>query len=211
MVHHLLLRASIVAVLLLTASLGIRRASGAESVPARELLRSVPLSLDGWQGRDLPAWDQTVINELGADDYLNRRYLRAAAIADLYVGYYRSQRQGDMIHSPQNCLPGAGWQPISSERVVLRAGDSRLDVNRYVVEKDLDRQVVLYWFQGRGRVVANEYMNRAYLVLDSLRLRRTDGALVRVMSPVVTTTERAAESAGAFASTIFPTLREVVP
>jgi EpsI family protein len=200
-----------VAVLLLVASFGIRRASGSENVPERDPLASLPLSFAGWQGRDLPAWDEQIVNEVGADEYVNRRYLRGAAVADLYVGYYRSQRQGDMIHSPQNCLPGAGWVPVSNERTTLDAGGRRFEVNRYVIQKDLDRQIVLYWFQGRGRVVANEYMNRAYLVLDSLRLRRTDGALVRVMSPVLTHTDEAAATAGGFATAIFSTLSEVVP
>jgi EpsI family protein len=169
------------------------------------------MSIGGWQGRDLPAWDEKVLNELGADEYVNRQYLNGDAVAHLYVGYYRSQRQGDMIHSPQNCLPGAGWQPISHERIVIDAGGRPLQANRYVIAKDLDRQVVLYWFQGRGRTVANEYMNRAYLVADSLRLRRTDGALVRIISPVLATTDRAAAAAGAFAAEIFPALDEVIP
>jgi EpsI family protein len=207
----MLLRASIVAVFLLTAALGLQRASGAERVPERDPVTSLPLAVGGWQGRDLPAWDPVIVNQVGADEYVNRRYLRGAAVADLYVGYYRSQRRGDMIHSPQNCLPGAGWQPVSNERVPLEAGRDRIHVNRYVIQKDLDRQVVLYWFQGRGRAVANEYMNRAYLIADSLRLHRTDGALVRIMAPVVTTAERAAADAGAFAAAIYPALVEVAP
>jgi EpsI family protein len=169
------------------------------------------MALGGWQGRDLPAWDEKILNEVGADEYVNRRYLRADAMADLYIGYYRSQRQGDMIHSPQNCLPGAGWQPIAHERVSIAAGPRQIQANRYVIAKDLDKQVVLYWFQGRGRVVANEYANRAYLVMDSLRLRRTDGALVRIISPVLTTTDEAAQHAASFATAIFPRLTEVVP
>ena len=207
----MLLRASIVAVLVLSASFGIHRASGAETVPPREPLSSLPMSIGGWQGRDLPGWDQAVLNQVGADEYVNRQYLHDAAVAHLYVGYYRSQRQGDMIHSPQNCLPGAGWQPISHERIALQAAGQTVQANRYVIAKDLDRQVVLYWFQGRGRTVANEYMNRAYLIADSLRLRRTDGALVRIISPVLSTTERAAAAAGAFASALFPALDEVAP
>jgi EpsI family protein len=149
---------------------------------------------------------------LGVDDYIHRRYAAGASFADLYVGYYRSQRQGDSIHSPQNCLPGAGWYPVSNERISLDVGGGRsIPVNRYVIQKELDRQVVLYWFQGRGRAVANEYANRAYLVYDSVKTGRSDGALVRVISPVVTSVEEAGAAAAGFARAIYPSLTEVIP
>ena len=209
----MLARATVVAVLLLTTSLAIDRTAGVQAVPLAEPLSTIPTSIDGWTGQDLPGWDESVIKVLGADEYVNRRYVRdGRAVADLYVGYYGSQRQGDAIHSPQNCLPGSGWEPVSDERVniaVPEAGTIR--VNRYVVQKDLDKQVVLYWYQGRGRVIANEYTNRAYLIVDSLRLRRNDGALVRVMSPVVTTTNAAARDAASFAASVFPRLTQVIP
>jgi EpsI family protein len=205
-------RAIVASLAILSASLVVHRAADAESVPPRAPLASLPLDLSGWAGRDLPAWDEKVVNALGADDYVNRRYTTGRAVADLYVGYYRSQRQGDSIHSPQNCLPGAGWLPVSDERVAIPVADgTTIRVNRYVIQKDLDRQVVLYWFQGRGRVVANEYANRAYLVFDSVRTRRSDGALVRVISPVITSTGDAAAAAASFAAAIYPRLSEVVP
>ena len=204
-------RAVIASVLIVGASMLVDRASGAESVPPRAALATLPMSLNGWMGHDLPAWDEEVLNVLGADEYVNRRYLHASGMADLYVGYYRSQRQGDSIHSPQNCLPGAGWQPVSSGTLTFVSGGRPVTVNRYVIQKDLDKQVVLYWFQGRGRVVANEYANRAYLVFDSLRTRRSDGALVRVMTPVASSVTDASRSAEQFAATISPSLSEVIP
>ena len=207
----MLLRASIVAALLVAASVGIQRASGAASVPPREPVASLPLAVGDWQGRDLPPWDEKIVNLVGADEYIHRRYLRSDAMADLYVGYYRSQQQGSMIHSPQNCLPGAGWQPVAHERLSVPVDGRMLDVNRYIVQKELDQQVVLYWFQGRGRVVANEYANRGYLVVDSLRLRRTNGALVRVISPVLSTVDQASGSALSFVQAMYPHLAEVIP
>jgi EpsI family protein len=209
----MLVRAAIVAGLLVTTSVAIDRSSGVQAVPALQPLATIPTSIDGWSGRDLPAWDESVVKVLGADEYVNRRYLReGTAVADLYVGYYGSQKQGDAIHSPQNCLPGSGWEPVSEERVNLTVpGPGTIRVNRYVVQKDLDKQVVLYWYQGRGRVIASEYTNRAYLIFDSLRLRRNDGALVRVMSPVLTTTDAAAKEAAAFAASVFPRLAQVIP
>jgi EpsI family protein len=205
-------RSIVISIAIIATALMLERASGAESVPPRAPLQSLPLSLDGWSGRDLPPWDDKILNELGADDYVNRRYFSATSVADLYVGFYRSQQQGDSIHSPQNCLPGAGWQPVSSGRVDIPVAErGSIPVNRYVIQKDLDRQVVLYWFQGRGRVVANEYANRAYLVFDSLRMRRSDGALVRVISPVLTTPGEAEEGVVSFAAALYPHLAKAIP
>jgi EpsI family protein len=214
-------RAIVASLLIVSAAVVVQRAADAESVPPRAPLASVPLSVAEWTGRDLPPWDEKILSVLGADEHINRRYFlaprsealaSAPTIADLYVGYYRSQRQGDSIHSPQNCLPGAGWQPVSDQRVSIPVGrGTAIPVNRYVIQKDLDRQVVLYWFQGRGRVVANEYANRAYLVFDSLRTRRSGGALVRVMSPVTGSTEQASAAAASFVAAIYPRLSEVVP
>lgn len=211
-------RAIVASVLIVGVSLLVQRASGAESVPPHAPLTTLPLDLAGWVGHDLPAWDEEVMNVVGADEYLNRRYLHEAGFADLYVGYYRSQRQGDSIHSPQNCLPGAGWQPVASGTAIIpvpagarSAKPGAITVNRYVIQKDLEKQVVLYWFQGRGRVVASEYANRAYLVFDSLRTRRSDGALVRVIAPAMSSVEDASKSAERFAAAIYPKLSEVIP
>jgi EpsI family protein len=129
----------------------------------------------------------------------------------LYVGYYNSQRQGDTIHSPQNCLPGAGWQPVSAERTRIAGVGGSIPVNRYVIQKGLDRQVVLYWYQGRGRVIANEYLNKAMLMVDAARLNRTNGGLVRLIAPVVTTTEAASNELSAFAAALLPRLSEHLP
>lgn len=209
----MLARAALVSVLLVATSFAIDRTGGVPAVPLNAPLSTIPTTIDGWSGRDLPGWDDSVVKVLGADEYVNRRYVRdGTSVADLYIGYYGSQRQGDAIHSPQNCLPGSGWEPVSAERVDLDvAGARTIRVNRYVVQKDLDKQVVLYWYQGRGRVIASEYANRAYLIFDSLRLRRNDGALVRVMSPVLTTTEAASRDAAAFAASVFPRLAQVIP
>ena len=102
----------------------------------------------------------------------------------IYIGYYASQRQGDTIHSPQNCLPGAGWHPVETGVGNLQADGRTVTVNEFVIQKGLDRQVVFYWYQGRGRVVANEYANKAFLMLDAARLHRTNGGLVRLIAPI---------------------------
>jgi EpsI family protein len=129
----------------------------------------------------------------------------------LYVGYYASQRQGDTIHSPQNCLPGAGWHPVSSAIREIHTGGRTVRVNEYIIEKGTSRQVVLYWYQGRGRVVANEYANKGLLMLDAARLHRTNGGLVRVLAPVSLSTADTARDASAFAAALFSHLDKYLP
>jgi EpsI family protein len=208
-------RALIVAALVIGAAAYVRGSAGAEARVAREPLDAFPWHVAGWQGQPLPPLDGEVLRVLGADEYLNRRYVREGAPPiDVYVGYYRSQRQGDVIHSPQNCLPGAGWQPVQTGRTAIRtaSGDSA-EVNRYVVQKGLERRLVLYWYQGRGHLVASEYANKAWLVVDALRMRRSDGALVRFMTPLGTGSPhaRAEEDLRAFAAAVMEPLGRAVP
>lgn len=187
-------------------------ASGEEVPVPREPLASLPSTIEAWQGRDSAPLADDVVAVLGVDDYINRYYARAGRPpVALYAGYYASQRQGDTIHSPQNCLPGAGWQPVSSERVTLVAAGTPITVNRYVIQKGIDRQAVLYWYQGRGRVVADEYANKAWLMLDAARLRRTNGALVRLITPVAGSPEAAFDELAAFTTAVFPRLAAHLP
>jgi len=129
----------------------------------------------------------------------------------LYVGYYASQRQGDTIHSPQNCLPGAGWRPVSAERTTVDFGGRTVPVNRFIIQKGLDRQAVFYWYQGRSRVVASEFANKAWLMLDAARLRRTDGGLVRAITPVSSTPDAAFATLTTFSTALFPYLSSRLP
>ena len=204
-------RALIVVVMLTCATLAGARAN--EEAPVlRESLSTLPYSIDRWQGREAAPLAGDIVAQLGVDDYINRTYTSVgAAPVGLYAGYYTSQRQGDTIHSPQNCLPGAGWQPIQSATVSLVAGDRRLPVNQYVIQKGVDRQVVLYWYQGRGRVVANEFANKAYLMWDAAALRRTNGGLVRVISPLPRSGGDSVADAIAFATAIVPRLDRLMP
>ncbi|HXH06363.1 MAG TPA: EpsI family protein [Vicinamibacterales bacterium] len=205
-------RALVVAVLILAGRFAIDRIETAEARVARVPLASVPDAVGEWRGRDLPRLDPEVARVLGADEYLHRRYVGADGVpVDLFVGYYRSQREGDAIHSPRNCLPGAGWRPVEAGTSVVPLGGRAARVNRYIVERGGERQLVLYWYQGRGRIVASEYANKALLVVDSLRRRRSDGALVRVMSPAQPGAAKAMDRAMRFVSAIYPRLAEAVP
>jgi EpsI family protein len=204
-------RALLAAAIIVAAGIYASGASTPERLPSRETLATTPVSLQGWQGRDV-ALDDDVLAQLGVDDYINRRYVAADAPAvALYVGYYASQRQGDTIHSPQNCLPGAGWRPVTAERTTVDLGGRTIPVNRFIIQKGLDRQAVFYWYQGRSRVVASELANKAWLMLDAARLRRTDGGLVRAITPVSSTPDAAFAALTTFSTALFPYLSSRLP
>lgn len=174
--------------------------SHGEDVPIQKPLAMFPMSFDNWQGREAPL-ERRIIEAVGVTDYLSRTYEAHGSLPVLvYVGYYRSQRTGQLAHSPKNCLPGAGWEPVSSAIAFLNFPDGRrVSVNKYVVEHGLQRQLVLYWYQSHGRVVASEYWGKIYLVLDALRLNRTDTALIRISTPIGTNEAASNQYALAFA------------
>ncbi len=216
----LTMRALVVSACML-ATLGyLARASRAEPTPIREPLATLPYSIGDWTGFREEDLDEETLAVLGADDYLLRSYRRhGEPPLGFYVGYYESQRQGDTIHSPMNCLPGSGWVPLSSGRRTIEvpdgSGTRAIEVNRVVIQKGLDRQLVLYWYQGHGRVVASEYWGKIYTVLDAIRVNRTDAALVRIIVPIVSggaeAVRRAEGEADAFARAVFPMLSRHLP
>jgi len=199
----------------------LAHASEAEKIPPAQSLATIPLKVDRWQGREEPGFASNILAELGVDEYLNRIYFTPKEpIVSLYVGFYASQRQGDTIHSPLNCMPGAGWLPVQQNRatftVPTAAESSRsITVNEFVIQKGLDRQLVQYWYQSHGRVVASEYVSKAFMVFDAIRLNRTDAAMIRVITPIVGDQpheERAAaRRATEFVQAIFTSLNQVLP
>ena len=183
------MRFGIAAILMLATALVLQAHSRNESFPPRTPLASLPAQIDGWTGTD-DQLDQQTLDILGPGEFLVRDYDNASKPdqpwVNLYIAYFPSQKSGDTIHSPNHCLPGAGWVPISREMIHLTAPDgSSFPVNRYVISKLGERQLVLYWFQAHGREVASEYWAKYYLVADSIRMNRSDGGLVRLMTPML--------------------------
>jgi EpsI family protein len=206
----------VVTIFLVGASVMIGRASQTETAIPRERFSVFPMTISKWSGRPDPPLTQHVLDVLGADDYLSRTYYTAnGEVANLYMGFYQNQRQGDTIHSPLNCLPGAGWEPIEKQRVQLRTPNGPAVVNELVIEKGIEHQLVLYWYQAHGRVVASEYWGRTYLVLDALRLNRTDGSMIRVITNLGDKPKegqpRASAIAHEFAETVLPLLGPYLP
>lgn len=185
---------------------------GTENAPEKPLAGKVLVSSERWQGRDLPLTERE-LDLLKLSDYVSRVYRDTAAGGApvmLYIGYYRSQRTGSTYHSPLNCLPGSGWQ-IAETSYATMPGRPDVRVKKLILEKELQRNVVLYWYHDRGRVISSEYAAKAWLVWDALRFNRTDGALVRITVPVTTTAEAAGEEAMRFLADLWPALNERLP
>ena len=190
-------------------------ATAGEARAPRKALAEFPAEFGGWRqaGRDV-RFDAATEAVLRADDYVSRDYAGGGGrSASLYVGYYSTQRTGATIHSPLNCLPGSGWALGEPSTVEIRPADGRAPfrANRYVIEHGSDRMLLLYWYQGRGRAVASEYADKVYTVFDSIRLRRSDGAMVRVLVPFRGSEREAQETATQFAAQLAPSLPAYVP
>jgi EpsI family protein len=182
--------------------------SNSEIIPARQPLASFPRSLGGWGSTDIPI-SQEVRDILGPGDFLLRDYQdpSSGAEVDLFIAYFPSQRSGDAIHSPKNCLPGAGWVPVRSDRISINvAGHTPFPANRYLIAKGEERRLVLYWYLAHDRAVASEYAAKFYLVADSIRERRSDGSLIRL-----TTRLARGESLDSAQQRLLTVVGEVVP
>jgi exosortase D (VPLPA-CTERM-specific) len=181
------LRFCIAAGLMLAAGIALQAHSQGEFFPRRESLNSLPSQFGPWAGRDVSI-DQQTLETLGAGEFLLRDYentSEARPPIDLYIAYFPTQKAGDTIHSPSNCLPGAGWVPMQRRVVQLPRGDGiSFPANQYVVAKSGERQLVLYWYLAHDRAVASEFWAKYYLVTDSIRMNRSDGALIRLSTPM---------------------------
>jgi exosortase D (VPLPA-CTERM-specific) len=168
--------------------------------PARGDFAEFPMQIGAWQGRR-QRLEAVYLDTLKMDDYVLADFVRPVSEAahaaatpagfdavNFYVAYYASQRTGQSAHSPRSCLPGGGWRILEfrQHQVAGVAGNGApLQVNRVIVEHGTDRQLVYYWFQERGRDITNEYLVKWYLFEDALLRNRTDGALVRLITPLL--------------------------
>jgi EpsI family protein len=206
------IRLAVTAAVLLGAFILLHSASHGEPVVSHQPLRDLPYAVGTWSGQESPFSEQ-IVKAASVSDYTNRFYFaNGIAPVQLYVGYYASQKTGDTIHSPKNCLPGAGWDPIKSGFATISiAGGPDIVVNEYVIQKDEHKQLVFYWYQGRGRVTASEYAAKFWMVADAISRNRTDGALVRLITPVNDGEARARMRLISFAQSLFPNLDAIIP
>ncbi len=197
---------------LIGAAVVIQLRSNGEAVPLRKSFDTFPAMIAGSEGREATRLDVEVLNILKVNDYLMRRYIDAAGRTTwLYIGYWQTQRKGAQMHSPRNCLPGSGWEPLEASLVSIPVGARTIVVNRFIVQKEAQREVVLYWYQAQGTVVARELDAKLAMVKSAMTRNRTDGALVRVSSPVYTTVAEVSDRLVAYIQAMYPLLVDYLP
>lgn len=216
-----------VVLLLFVTALILRSRGDTDRVVASEPLSLMPETIGSWTAQDLPIADD-VLAVLGKGEFLNRVYTSSKPIdisqtsepvaanlpIGLFIGYFPTQRTGQSIHSPQNCLPGAGWTFDSRRYLTLKDVNGKsFRVGEYQISNGETRQFVIYWYQAHGRSIPNEYVARAYMVADAIRMNRTDGALVRVITQIAPTetVADARQRAVRFTSLMEPMLPRFIP
>jgi EpsI family protein len=188
--------------------------SNPEIIAAKKPFATFPTEIGPWKGVE-DRFDEKVYNILGVDDSFYADY-RAPGKPwiNLYVGFYQSQREGELIHSPKNCMPGGGWNIVGSsiEALPLGSADAKdYKAIKLVLQKGPNKQISLYWYQSRGRIISSEYMQKIYLVWDAITRNRTDGSFVRLIAPVISSEEQTLETLKNFSKDLFPILQEYIP
>ncbi|MGA8939404.1 MAG: exosortase C-terminal domain/associated protein EpsI [Acidobacteriaceae bacterium] len=181
----------VVFLLLLATFTTLHLRESVDRVPPSEALTLLPQTIDHLTSQDIPI-SQDTLAVLGEGRFLNRLYTDPAQTGQvftppvsLFIGYFPTQRTGQSIHSPQNCLPGAGWTFASSKTIYLERPELKhYAIGEYLITNGSAKQVVLYWYLAHGRSIANDYKAKAYMMLDAIRSNRTDGALVRLVTPL---------------------------
>lgn len=200
---------------LFTVGIGVNwLVSRTEKLPDRRPLTELSQKLGEWgqRGGEIK-FDESIENVLRPTDYTMREYIRGdGRIANIYVGYYSSQRTGATYHSPQNCLPGAGWVMSEPRLIEIKLSDGQtFTANRYTVQNGIYNEVMIYWYQGRGRFEASEYADKINTVWDSITRGRSDGAMVRVMTSVGYDEAAAVKAATELSAQLTESLPEFLP
>ncbi|MCB2190698.1 MAG: EpsI family protein [Deltaproteobacteria bacterium] len=176
-------------------------------------LDQLPLALGSWRalGPDNPL-DQSTLKVLRPSDYVLRNYINPKGqVCAVFIAFFALQQQGQIIHSPRHCLPGSGWQITKRDKVRLQGPDGPWLLNHLTMGRNLDKLSVLYWYQGRGRIQADEYRDRAYLVLDGMLRNRNDGSLVRLTMDTTRGMAQALAQQKELAALIIPALEKILP
>ncbi len=176
-------------VVLIVGAFFVFRAPHGKSMPLQQPIIQFEDQVGGWRGEAPRTLDEKVLEVLRLNNYVDRIYRNAQGDwMSLYVGYFEDQKSGQTIHSPKNCLPGAGWNFEQTETVSFEIQSEYPTIEfkalRGILLKQQERMLSYYWFQSRGRFIASEYIEKFFLITDAIRYNRTDGALVRVLAPL---------------------------
>jgi EpsI family protein len=172
----------VITVLLLAGTLAASKLS--ERRQPESLARSldqIPINIGSWTGADAPPLGDAVLQVLRPTSYLDRRYERGADQISLFIAYYAEQRAGESMHSPKHCLPGGGWEIWSYGSAWVPVEGRQIKINRYSIQHNDERLLVLYWYQSKQRIIASEYLGKILLVRDAMAMGSTSGSLVRLI------------------------------
>ena len=189
--------------------------SHTEDIRPNKPFSTFPKQIGQWTGEEYH-FEERIYKILGVDDYVlgDYRTLDGRQV-NLYIGFYQSQREGDLIHSPKHCMPGAGWNIVHTsleEITIPGTNPDKIKTIKLILQKGSQKQIVVYWFQSRGRIIASEYMQKIYLVVDSIIRHRTDGSFVRLITSVENGDEdKAVNTLKDFAVQLMPILNEYIP
>ncbi len=204
----------IVTGLLLCTSLALGHLNRSKIVRLKKPLKDFPLAIGDWRGVT-QKFDKRIYDILDVDDSFLSTYTSVVgSVVQLYIAFYSSQREGSLIHSPKNCMPGSGWNVADSKLINLSIPSRKgqpIQVIRLLIQKGSQKRIVLYWFHSRGRVIASEYAQKYYLVMDSFMNRRTDGGFVRLITPVANDEQQSLEMLKKFAVQLFPIIDQYLP
>lgn len=207
-------RTLIVTAILLCTSAALGYFHQSQDVLALKPLSQFPMVIGPWHGT-VDRFEARIYDVLGVDDSILGNFKdNADNVVQLYIGYHSSQREGDLIHSPKNCMPGSGWNIVETSLVDLDIPSRQqqpVRVIRLLLQKGAQKQIALYWYHSRGRVIASEYFQKIYLVVDSITRRRTDGSFIRLTAPVMVDEGQTLETLKRFAVRLFPIIDEFLP
>jgi len=202
-------------ILLITATIINYGYSRPEAKQERRPLKEFPKILGNWETINEQKIDENSMAVLLVDDYIMRTYRnKKGETISLYIGYFENQREGKQVHSPRQCLSGGGWSIIEHREYPLSLPgytSSKVPINLHLMGKGVQKQIYLWWYHGKGRIYANEYMNKLYLIWDAMTKRRTDGSLVRVNMPVAYNLDKTLETQIDFINIFVPILSEYIP
>jgi len=202
-----------IAFILVVAIIYLKVFATIEAVPLPANIDNFPKQIGLFTMTGSSALTEEVLQELKVSSYISREYRNNDGYQlSLYLGYYEEQREGAMIHSPRNCMPGSGWNPVETSVVTITISgtDQSYKVNRILFQKGMDKILMHYWYQGRNRIVANEYIDRLFLILDSILQHRSEGSLVRVIGPWDTSGDFE-QKQEQFVASLFPLLQQHLP